>query len=80
MLNGVDQDGDGTIASTIGECGANFAYVYAYAMADMPLESTGLVPDIGASTSTVDTSNPTEINNTGSGSVSTQTPGFIPPD
>jgi serine/threonine protein kinase len=80
MLNGVDQDGDGTIASTIGECGANFAYVYAYAMADMPLESTGLVPDIGTSTSTADTSNPTEINNTGSGSVSTQTPGFIPPD
>jgi tRNA A-37 threonylcarbamoyl transferase component Bud32 len=37
MLNGVDQDKNGTIEPASGECGALTAYQYTYYMADMPL-------------------------------------------
>jgi len=37
MLNGVDQDDNGKIEPTSGECGVLTAYDYAYYMADMPL-------------------------------------------
>ncbi|HKI53471.1 MAG TPA: protein kinase, partial [Anaerolineales bacterium] len=50
MLNGVDSNGNGSIDSELGEGGAEFAYRYAYGMADMPLESTGLVAGIGTPT------------------------------
>jgi len=37
ILNGVDQDDNGTIEPASGECGVRTAYEYAYYMADMPL-------------------------------------------
>ena len=66
MLNGVDLDGDGNIRSTAGECGANSAFVHAYAMADMPLESTGLVPGTGNETPSGGVNEPTLTGNPGS--------------
>jgi hypothetical protein len=43
MLNGIDLDNNGTVDPIAGESGAQFAYQYAYSMADMPLFNTGLV-------------------------------------
>lgn len=37
LLNGTDTDGNGFVDATAGECGANDAYTFAYAMADMYL-------------------------------------------
>ena len=37
ILNGVDQDDNGTIEPASGECGVRTTYEYAYYMADMPL-------------------------------------------
>lgn len=37
ILNGVDQDDNGTIEPAAGECGVRTTYEYAYYMADMPL-------------------------------------------
>ncbi|HSO11456.1 MAG TPA: protein kinase [Anaerolineales bacterium] len=44
LLNGVDLDNDGTIEPIPGESGAQFAYDYAYSMADMPLLNVGNTP------------------------------------
>jgi len=37
ILNGIDQDANGTVDAIPGECGAKTAYEYAYYMADMPI-------------------------------------------
>jgi len=50
MLNGLDLNNNGIIDAELGEAGAEFAYRFAYGMADMPLESTGLVAGIGTPT------------------------------
>ena len=42
MLNGTDLDNNTTIDPVPGESGANFAYQYAYSMADMPLVNVGI--------------------------------------
>lgn len=42
MLTGTDLDNSKTIDPAPGESGANFAYQYAYSMADMPLVNVGI--------------------------------------
>ena len=42
MLDGTDLDNNTTIDPVPGESGANFAYRYAYSMADMPLVNVGI--------------------------------------
>ena len=50
MLNGLDINSNGIIDDNPGEGGAQFAYTYAYGMANMPLQSTGLIAGIGTPT------------------------------
>jgi hypothetical protein len=83
LLNGIDLNNNGTIEPIVGECGAQFAYTYAYGIADMPLISTGLVAGFGTPTPPGGLFEPTSIggnNDNGNGSpVSTQVPGHTPP-
>ncbi|HSM72439.1 MAG TPA: protein kinase [Anaerolineales bacterium] len=81
MLNGVDLNNNGAIEPIAGECGAQFAYQYAYGMADMPLISTGLIAGLGTPTPPGGLYQPTSIggNNDGGGGGSTPQPGHTPP-
>jgi serine/threonine protein kinase len=80
MLNGVDMNNNGVIEPIAGECGAQFAYQYAYAMADIPLISTGLIAGIGTPTPPGGLYEPTSIggNNDGDGGGAAPTQ-HIPP-
>jgi serine/threonine protein kinase len=80
MLNGLDLDSDGTVEPALGECGAQSAYMYAYAMADMLLDSTGLIPGIGTGTPSIDISDPSSGGGGGGSDGVTATPTqHIPP-
>jgi len=46
LLNGIDVDGDGSIDSVEGECGANVIFESSYLMAEMPLLPVGLLPTV----------------------------------
>jgi serine/threonine protein kinase len=80
MLNGVDLNNNGAVDPIAGECGAQFAYQDAYAMADMPLISTGLIAGIGTPTPPGGLYEPTSIggNNDGDGGGAAPTQ-HIPP-
>ena len=72
MLNGFDMNDNGNIEPELGEGGVESAYLYAYAMADMPLASTGLVPGIGTSIPISGTGDPSNGGNGGGISAPTQ--------
>ena len=79
MLNGVDLNNNGTIEPVTDECGAQFAYIYAYGMADMPLASTGLVAGFGTPTPPGGLYEPTAMDDDGDSIGSTPQPGHTPP-
>jgi len=67
MLNGLDLDGNGSI-DPVTEGGAQAAYMYGYAMADMPLEPTGLIAGLGTNTPPGGIYQPTSNSGGGNGS------------
>jgi len=65
MLNGVDQDQNGTVEPSAGEAGAQLVYEQAYRMGDMPLTVVGIM-NIGTGTPTFILVTPTRTSGSGS--------------
>ena len=77
MLNGRDLNNNDFIEPDLGEGGAQAAFTFAYAMADMPLESTGLIAGIGTSTPSGGFFQPTASGGGGSATTAKVPPGQV---